>query len=204
MEANMAEARTTKRSGADGRRTKVWGSIALVATGIAIAGLAIAPGALAKPHVPTWQLGFAGTGNLSGSGFGFWGWWSFDGNTSGSSGDCQVVHYLHLGGGNNLQCEAHFAITNWSTGTGAATALTGAPDFFVNAANLTIHPSTQTSNCAVLLAGEGYNVTVAGVGAITMVNTDLLLPATAGHYSYNGITVGPVASQELQIQVGQN
>lgn len=185
-------------------RTRGLGALALVAMGTAIVALALAPVGRAAASGPVWELGFSGTGSLGGHGIGFWGWCSFTGNTSGTKGDCQVVHYLHLGGGSNLQCSAHFDITNWYSANGSSTPLTAAPDFFVVSANLTVHPTQQTANCSALLAGEGYNVSVSGPGAITMGLTDLLIPAAVGHYSYNGITIGPVTYKELQIQVSQH
>ncbi|HZY69658.1 MAG TPA: hypothetical protein VFF67_01600 [Thermoplasmata archaeon] len=183
------------------KRTKRAGALALVAVGAAVFAMALVPAAKGDGTLPVWELGFSGTGTLGGHGIGFWGWCSFTGNTSGTKGDCQVEHYLHLGGGANLQCQAHFDIAQWYSANGSATPLTSAPDFFVVSANLTVHPATQTANCTALLAGEGYNVTTVGSGAISMGLTDLLIPAAVGHYSYNGITIGPVTYKSLQLQV---
>jgi hypothetical protein len=153
----------------------------------------------------TWQLGFAGTGTLSGMGFGFWGWCTFTGQTSGSVGDCQISQYLHMmGNSQNIQCQTHFDITSWSAQPGALTQLTSAPDFFVNSGTITVNPTSATQACASFLSAAGFKVSVAAPGTLTINGpSDMALPAAPGHYSLSGLTLGVVSYTELQIQVSQ-
>ena len=152
----------------------------------------------------TWQLGYAGTGTLSGMGFGFWGWCTFTGQTSGSVGDCQVSQYLHMGNGQNIQCETYFDITGWTAQAGALTVFTGAPDFYANSGTITVNPASATQACAFFLSAAGFDVSVAAPGTLTINGpSDLALPAAPGHYSLNGVTLEGVSYTELQIQVSQ-
>jgi hypothetical protein len=151
-----------------------------------------------------WQLGFAGTGSLAGTPFGFWGWCTFVGQTSGTSGDCQVSQYLHIGGAGNIQCETHFEVTGWTAESGALTPLTNEPDFFVNSGVITVNPASSTGACAAFLQGAGFDVSITGPGTLTIMGpSDTEFPAAPGHYSFNGFAVGPISYTELQIQVSQ-
>ena len=152
----------------------------------------------------SWQIGTAGTGTLFGSGFGFWGWCTFVGDTSGTAGDCQFSQYLHMSNG-NVQCETHFDITGWDTGPGTMTPLTGQPDFFVTSGTITVHPAPATPACLAFLMGAGFNVvqTSSSTGEFVAPPTDLGTPAGAGHYSFNGQTIFPIDYTEFQIQVSK-
>jgi len=152
----------------------------------------------------TWQLGFAGTGSLFGAGFGFWGWCTFTGQSSGSVGDCQISQYLHMGNGQNIQCETHFDITGWTAQTGVLTIFTGAPDFYANSGTITVNPANATQTCALFLSAAGFNVVVTAPGTLTINGpSDMALPAAPGHYSLSGMTLEGVSYTELQIQVSQ-
>lgn len=152
----------------------------------------------------SWQLGFSGTGTLFGSGFGFWGWCTFIGSTSGRIGDCQVSQYLH-GSTGNVQCETAFDVTGWEAISGALTSLTGKPDFFVSSGTITVRPASAALACLAFLTGAGFAVgpgTSPGTLAITG-PSDLELPAAPGHYNFNGLTLAPITYTEFQVQVAE-
>ena len=149
----------------------------------------------------SWQLGFAGTGILFGSGFGFWGWCTFTGSTSGTVGDCQVSQYLH-GSVGNVQCETSFDVTGWEARPGAITSLTGQPDFFITSGTITVQPASATAACLGFLTAAGFAVTQTSPSTGAIVGpSDLELPAAPGHYDFNGLTISGVAYTEFQVQV---
>jgi hypothetical protein len=129
-----------------------------------------------------WQIGFAATGVIpgTGQGFGFWGWCAFGGGvTSGNTGDCQVEQYIHLPAGSGFTCHESLDITSWD-GSGGT--------FVIKVATVTVVPTSLTANCLGLFPGPGG----------FPVNTGI--PAAAGHYNLGGI--GGVRG-EFQIQVNQ-
>ncbi len=112
-----------------------------------------------------WQIGFAGTATVPGTGFGFgfWGWCAFGGGvTSGNSGDCQVSQYIHSPSG-RVTCEQDINVTSWTTiPTGT----------FVVTGTATTHPAGALPLCFAAMA-------------ITPTFTDANtgIPAAAGHYN---------------------
>ena len=130
-----------------------------------------------------WQVGFAGTGVVpgTGQGFGFWGWCAFGGGvTSGNDGDCQLAQYFHAPAGGGLTCEVSLAITSW-TGSGGTFVITG---------TATVNPASATGPC--LASFPPFSASFSGV--------DTGIPAAAGHYNL-GAFAG--TRGEFQIQVTQ-
>ena len=129
-----------------------------------------------------WQIGFSGTGVVpsTGQGFGFWGWCALGGGvTSGNDGDCQLAQYVHGPSGSGFTCHESIDITSWD-GSGGT--------FVINAATVTVTPSSLTGPCLAFFPGPaGFPV-------------DTGFPAAAGHYNFGGI--GGVRG-EFQIQVTQ-
>ena len=130
-----------------------------------------------------WQLGFAGTGVMPGTGFGFgfWGWCTFGGGvTSGNNGDCQISQYFHAPAGSGLTCEESLDITSWSGSTGT----------FVIAGTATVHPASATVPC--LASFPPFSASFTGF--------DTGFPAAPGHYNF-GAFAG--LRGEFQVQVTQ-
>jgi hypothetical protein len=174
-----------------------------MAAALALGGMMLlTPVASAHPSASAnWQSGFAGTGTLFGLGFGFWGWCQFFGSTSGSNADCSISQYLH-NGSSSVQCETNFVITSWVLGPGGFTGLTGQPEFIVTGGSIAVQPAAQTWACAAFLAPAGFNVTVVAPGMLAIAGpSDSGVPASAGHYAFNGLNFGPISFTELQIQV---
>lgn len=162
-----------------------------VVVAAALGVLAVTP-ALAYGAGENYQIGFAGTGVFPGTGvgFGFWGWCAFGGGTSfdpstglalsGSNGDCQVSQYFHSTSG-RVDCEQSINITSWR--------VIGIPFFpnFSFSGTSTTHPSSATAACPL-----------AGGAPPTFTDFAPGIPATPGHYNFNGLfgTTG-----EFQIQV---
>jgi hypothetical protein len=137
-----------------------------------------------------WQIGVSATGVLPGTGvgFGFWGWCAFGGGvTSGNNGDCQFSQYQHAPSGSGIPaftCEESFDITSWEAEKLSSPFVT----FVIDAATVTVHPTSQTGNCLAFFPGPaGFPV-------------DTGFPAAAGHYNLGGI--GGLRG-EFQIQVTQ-
>jgi hypothetical protein len=128
-----------------------------------------------------WQLGFAGTAVVPGSGsFGFWGWCAFAGVSSGT-GDCQVSQYFHVAGGNGFTCEESIDISSFDASGGT---------FVIEAATVTVRPSRLTNQCLAFFPGPaGFPV-------------DTQFPAAAGHYNFGSQALG-AAIGEFQLQVTQ-
>lgn len=146
----------------------------------ALAIFAAAP-AMAYGSNDNWQLGFSGTGVTpgTGQGFGFWGWCAFSGITSGTDGDCQFSQYVHTSGGGGFTCQESWDITSWDASGGT---------FVINAASITVHPSSLTGPCLALFPGLGG------------LPVDTGFPAKADHYNFGSIFG---AAGEFQIQVTQ-
>ena len=129
-----------------------------------------------------WQIGFSGTGVVpsTGQGFGFWGWCALGGGvTSGNDGDCQLAQYVHGPAGSGFTCHESIDITSWD-GSGGT--------FVINAATVTVTPSSFTGPCLAFFPGPaGFPV-------------DTGFPAATGHYNFGGI--GGVRG-EFQVQVTQ-
>jgi hypothetical protein len=127
-----------------------------------------------------WQVGFAGTAVLPGTGqsFGFWGWCEFSGGVAaGNSGDCQVSQYVHSPTF-SVNCEQSINVTAW----------TGIGTFRISGTSTT-HPASATGTC----------VAAGGVPPV-FATFDTHIPASGGHYNLNGVFGTP---GELQIQVTQ-
>jgi hypothetical protein len=132
-----------------------------------------------------WQIGFSGTAVApgTGQGFGFWGWCAFGGGvTSGNDGDCEFAQYAHAPAGSGFTCQESVDVTSWD-GSGGT--------FVINAATVTVHPTSQTGNCLAFFPGPG------GFPA------DTGFPAAAGHYNLTSIFLAPGQRGTFQIQVTQ-
>jgi hypothetical protein len=147
------------------------------ALAIAVVSNAHSHSALAYGSNDNWQIGFSGTAVApgTGQGFGFWGWCAFSGVTSGTDGDCQMSQYFHSPSF-RVTCEVSLDITSWD-GSGGT--------FVINAATVTVHPSSQTQNCS------------------TGFPADTGIPAAAGHYNFTSFFLLPGERGSLQIQVTQ-
>ena len=187
------------------RRTNVAGRSGAIASLAVLALVALVPVASAHASASAnWQTGFAGTGSLAGTPFGFWGWCQFFGTTSGTNGDCSIAQYLHIPG-QSIQCQTQIQIAGWTTGPGLFTAIAGLPDFVITAGTVTVHPAAQTFACATFLNQAGFNLTAVGPGMLVVSGpSDAGIPFAAGHYSYNGLSLGPVSFTEFQVQVSQH
>ena len=194
---------------------------------VAIAALSSAP--LAHAYgAANWQVGFAGTGNLPGSGgFGFWGWCTFAGGvTSGNDADCQISTYFHSNPGG---INGKFSIqgTGWDMQPSTFPPIPGVPtdDFFVTAGTETISgpfgallisiagPPLLAAGCTI--TGNSvtcplslWEVLPPGCSSTNpcIYSPDTGIPAAPGHYNLNSafIAMGPPgAVGELQIQVTQ-
>jgi hypothetical protein len=151
-----------------------------------------------------WQLGFSGTGNVANMGFGFWGWCTFVGGSSGTDADCQVSQYLHTNGNGDIQCETAFNITNWDAQAGVLQSLGVPTEFFANSGTITVHPANATPACTAFLQAAGFNVAQTGPSTITIEGpSDMALPASAGHYNFNNQTIEGVFYKEFQVQVSE-
>jgi hypothetical protein len=144
--------------------------------------LVVATPAFAYGPTDNWQIGFSGTGVAPGTGFGFgfWGWCTFSGITSGTDGDCQFAQYMHAppSAGGNFTCHESLDVTSWD-GSGGT--------FVIEAANVTVTPSTLTGPCLQLFPGpNGFPL-------------DTGFPHAPGHYNLGGL--GPGLVGEFQIQV---
>ena len=167
-------------------RRSLVGLIVAAALGVFAATPALAYGA------ENYQLGFAGTASVPNGTFGFWGWCAFGGGTgtlptSGSTGDCNYALYVHTST-LVVTCEQRVDFTSWTIEPGA---IPFVPDFF-GVGTATVNPSSATI-CFGLFPGvfpETFPTPF-----------DTLLPGKPGHYSLNGLSMGPVTFTELQIQV---
>lgn len=142
-----------------------------------------------------WQLTFAATGVLpgSGAGFGFWGWCELSGAanraapTSGTEGDCQYAAYFHFPGASQT-CHASISITSWAE----------APSFIGSAFGV--------PNDLVVLAGSQTPAATTGPCAFSTSPPFDLAPAKAGHYNGNALVpllFAPATTGEIQLQVTQ-
>jgi hypothetical protein len=196
---------------------------------VAIAALSFTP--LAHAYgAANWQVGFAGTGTLPGSGgFGFWGWCAFAGGVaSGNDADCQLSTYFHSNPG-GISGEFSITGTSWDMQPALMPPPPGtnlpANDFFITAGTETI--SGQFGALIISIAGPellaagctitGNSVTCPlslwevlppGCSAThsCIYSPDTGIPAAAGHYNLNSafIATGPPgAVGELQAQVTQ-
>ncbi len=132
-----------------------------------------------------WQIGFSGTAVApgTGNGFGFWGWCDFAGGvTSGNDGDCQFAQYVHETGGSGFTCHESLDVTSWDASGGT---------FVIEAATVTVTPSSLTGPCLELFPG------VAGFPV------DTGFPAAANHYNFTSIFLAPGDRGTFQIQVNQ-
>lgn len=158
-------------------------ALALSGAALLAGGMAAVSGAspVRAAGAANWQVAFAGTGVFPGSGgFGFWGWCDFAGGvTSGNAGDCDFSQYFHGTGGGGVTCQEDFNITSWDASGGT---------FVVDAATVTVHPSSVTGPCLSFFPGPGG------------FPVDFGFPAAAGHYNLGGI--GGVRGQ-FQITVTQ-
>ncbi len=130
-----------------------------------------------------WQIGFAGTGVVPGTGvgFGFWGWCAFGGGVnSGNDGDCQISQYVHAPAGSGLTCEESLDITAWDR---------SGPTFLITG-TATVHPASATVPCLAFFPPFSASFT----------NVDSMIPSAPGHYNL-GAFAG--TRGELQIQVTQ-
>jgi hypothetical protein len=142
-----------------------------------------------------WQLTFAATGTLPGSGFGFgfWGWCELSGAadraapTSGTEGDCQYAAYFHAPSARQT-CHASINITSWAE----------EPSFIGSAFGV--------PNDLVVLAGSQTPPSTTGPCAFSTSSPFDLAPAKAGHYNGNAFVpflFAPATTGEIQIQVTQ-
>ncbi len=160
----------------------------LIVTGVAllllVGALAVALVSSAHSHPAraygkaNWQVTFSGTFVTPGSGGGgFWGWCDFAGGIfSGNDGDCQFSQYQHAPVGSGIpsfNCEVSLDNISWDASGGT---------FVLNAATVTVHPTSQTANCS-----QSFPF-------------DTGIPAKAGHYNFGGM--GAVRG-EFQAQVTQ-
>jgi hypothetical protein len=133
-----------------------------------------------------WQIGFAGTGTVAGTGngFGFWGWCALGGGvTSGNTGDCQFAQYVHTPSGSGFTCHESLAITSWTVGVNG--------DFFASG-TVTVTPTNLTAPCLAIFPGTPTT---------SFTGMDLGIPAKAGHYNLGALIPGEPG--EFQIQVTQ-
>ncbi len=171
---------------------------------VSLFALLLTPVAWAYGSGDNWQIGVSGTGiecipNVGCGGFGFWGWCTFSGTTSGTNGDCQYSQYLHLDP-LSTQCETHFDITGWHVAVGR----TGMPSFFIDSGTVTVDPASATTACIHFLQHAGFNVAQTGDGAGQFEpSSDTGIPANPGHYDFSGQVRGPITFTEFQIQVSE-
>jgi len=172
----------------------------LILTGVAlvllVGALAVALVSSAHSHSAlaygkeNWQIGFAGTAVTpgTGQGFGFWGWCAFGGGvTSGNNGDCQFAQYAHGPAGSGFTCHESINVTSWK----AEQLNNPFVSFVIEAATVTVNPSSQTQNCLLLFPGPaGFPV-------------DTGFPAAAGHYNFTSFFLAPGQRGEFNIQVNQ-
>ncbi len=162
------------------RPAVAFGSAAILAASLVFA----AAGSVAAYGRANWQVTFAATGTAPSTGFGlgFWGWCDFAGGVaSGNSGDCEVSQYFHAPAGNGFTCLENVNVTLWS-GTGGT--------FVIEAATITVHPSSLTGPCLQFFPGPGG------------FPVDLGIPSAAGHYNFGGIggVVGEFQATVVQIK----
>ncbi len=130
-----------------------------------------------------WQVGFAGTGVVpgTGQGFGFWGWCAFGGGvTSGNNGDCELEQYFHSPAGSGFTCHESLDITSWD----------GSSSTFFITGTATVNPTSTTVPCLLFFPGSA---------SFTGVNS--MIPSAPGHYNLGSLLPG--LPGELQIQVTQ-
>ncbi len=173
-----------------------------------------------------YQVGFAGTGVLKGSGqqFGFWGWCDFAGGTgspatSGTDADCKSNNYFQSPSG-RIQLTQSIQGTAWDVklntcppnppGTCAPPGVTPF-DFFITAGTVTLSgpfillleksgppPPVCTTTGTVITCPIWF------LESVGFYSPDTGIPAAPGHYSFNSLlSLFPGATGELQIQVTQ-
>jgi len=160
---------------------------------LAVLAFSFIPLAHAYGPGATWQIGFAGTGKDPIGGFGFWGWCTFSGDTSGSNGDCQAEQYQH--GSVNVNCHTHFDASSWVAAPGFFASV-GIPvnDFIITTGHVTFDSASSAAAClSVIFPTPSIDLST---GALTA-PFDTALPAAPGHYNLNGFG----GLTELQIQV---
>ncbi len=168
-----------------------------------------------------WQVGFAGTGVLAGSGqqFGFWGWCAFAGGTasspgapvaSGTDADCKVDNYFLTNTGQRLQFQQSIQGTAWDEKTCTFPPCLTANDFFITAGTVTL------SGPLVLLleksgppppvcttTGTVVTCPIPFLESIGFYNPDTGIPAAAGHYNLNSLLPSFGLVGQFQVQVDQ-
>lgn len=175
---------------------------------ISLLAFFLAPMAGAYGSGDNWQIGVSATGTQciqqGCGGFGFWGWCTFSGSTSGTVGDCAYSQYLHLAAVGSPQCETHFDITAWHTAPSPTRHRT---DFWIDSGALTVNPASATDACVNFLEHAGFALSQTSSGAWVFVpSSDTGIPATPGHYDFNGLVTppcgcGPVVTTFTQFQI---
>ena len=160
--------------------------------------LAVQPTTTASAYgKANWQTTFAGTFISPGQGGGgFWGWCAFYGETSGDDADCQVSLYQHAvhSQDNTITCEVSIDATGWHIDSSPQ--LGGAPGFFIDSGQITVHPASKTQACLdANFAGQ-----TSSDGTI-LTRMDFGLPATPGHYNLNQFVGHPAELQETIVHV---
>ena len=147
----------------------------------------------------SWNAGFAGTAALPGGGHSdFTGLCIFVAAhklgpltlSSSVTGDCVVNQDIYPSSGANFSCVVHASIAGWTMAPG----FTGAEDFFVTAATVTVDPTSVASLCLAVFfpaanqstgmftgsfdtgieAAPGHNV-IRGVNGFTELQTNVVL-----------------------------
>jgi hypothetical protein len=141
---------------------------------LATLGVAAAPaGAYGKAN---YQVTFAGTAVLpgTGNGFGFWGWCDLAG--SGSTGDCQIAQYQHSPAGSGFTCHESLDLTGWT-----------AVGTIVISGTATVTPGAQTASCLSFFPGSspfsGVNTGFPSAPGHYNIGVDALLPGAAGEFN---------------------
>ncbi|HEV2139317.1 MAG TPA: hypothetical protein VGR53_10800, partial [Nitrososphaerales archaeon] len=179
-----------------------------------------------------WQVGFAGTITVPGSGgFGFWGWCDFAGGTgspatSGTDADCQVSTYFHSSSG-NFQVKESIMGTAWGEGPCTLPPCLTSTDFYITDGTMTLTGPAAGQIIAIagpLLVSAGCTITGSTItcplsvwevvppgcipgGSPTLpaciYAPDTGIPTTPGHYNANSLVSFFGAKGEFQVQVNQ-
>src|SRR6266581_2245149 len=169
-----------------------------------------------------WQVGFAGTFVIPGSGSGgFWGWCDFAGGTgspatSGTDADCQTSVYF--GPNHAIQVEESIAGTAWSEGSCHLQPCITHTDFYITSGTMTLSGPSAAGIIAIAgpqLLSVGCTINGNKVACPLSIweilppacspgnciySPDTGIPTQAGHFNLNSV-LGQVG--DLQVQAVQ-